>query len=83
MLWERSDFTRGRTPIAWNSLKANTHVAIVDGSVDTVPMGDLIHRLADGQSQDLIPSPVCCIPPDVLPFFLATHRGVKGRDLDR
>jgi prepilin-type N-terminal cleavage/methylation domain-containing protein len=84
MLFERGDFASERTALSWNDRRAKTHIALVDGSCDTVVMRDLIAAAA--ASPDLIPTETCCppvLPDQPLGFFWATFMGVQGRDISR
>lgn len=83
MLFERCDFGSGRSPIAWFGNTAKTHVALVDGSCDTINMSQLITAAAQSNSADLIPTQPCCHPPEPMIFFWATLNGIHGRDLPR
>jgi prepilin-type N-terminal cleavage/methylation domain-containing protein len=84
MLFERGDFSSGRRPVTWCDHQAKTHVAVVDGSCDTVDMTSLYAAAA--READLIPTETCCPPNQpspTLPYFWATLHGIKGRDLPR
>lgn len=83
LLFERCDFTGSRAPLAWHDTKAKTHVAVVDGSCDSVDIGGLYNSAMQLSNADLIPTDTCCGPPPPPMFFWATYRGVHGRDLDR
>jgi len=86
LLWERSDFeqrerlefnagsvTSARVSPSWGNPRSKPHVALVDGSVQQVNIGDLSQRVVD-QSQsnrDLDLKPVGLLAaPDALPVLL-------------
>lgn len=84
LLFERGDFASGRTAMTWFDQRAKTHVAIVDGSCDTVNIGSLYNSAMQASNADMIPTETCCpMPPPLPTFFWATYRGVQGRDLAR
>lgn len=82
MIWERADFGKLRTPIPWFHPNASTHVALVDGSCDTIEMGELVSYIARNNAADLVPSRNCACDTEGS-FFHSTYRGVAGRDLPR
>ncbi|MBS0198543.1 MAG: type II secretion system protein [Planctomycetes bacterium] len=90
VVWERADFAQQSYP-NWASVRARTHIALVDGSCDTVDMGDLTRRALDAiatpdtNDDDLAPCDADLgnpLKPFPL-FFFATRNGVKGRDIAR
>lgn len=85
LLWERADFASGKAPLGWNDRRAKTHVALVDGSCDTINMGSLYNSAKESGNADLIPTQGCCHKPpsDAMNFFWGTWNGVQGRDLPR
>lgn len=83
MLYERADFSTKASGLGTGDAAAKIHIALVDGSCDTIEMGR-VHAAATSGATDLIATSHCCGPPPHPPeWFWATHRGVQGRDIPR